>query len=355
VVTDLASRGLDIPNLDYVLTIGLPKHSLRTHLHRVGRVGRNGRPGKAYNLLGEEYPDEILIEFVNILLSQRQTIPPPLRKRFINKSNHKVHEWLAEDGIALRRGESVERLVNENARFDWDSFNIEEAGKKIITTMDDESRLNSIEEEKKERLSTFELRYGRKKLIDAEKARKSTAEREYKERKSKLSGWAKTAAINADLGMNQLSSSLELSNEVSHLHGAQKQHQLNKLTDRGMFEQGKAKYKNIAKAAAQIKQNDKKNGRNDKKKGQQGKSDKNGKMDQGRGGKGNQNDKKDQNGKPKQSSKPNLSTNPDQTKKLNQSGKQNNPQPVNNLPTPAENNGNPTDTSAKRKKKTRTR
>lgn len=49
IVTDLASRGLDIPFLDVVINYNMC--DTKTFLHRIGRVGRSGRFGKQYSLI----------------------------------------------------------------------------------------------------------------------------------------------------------------------------------------------------------------------------------------------------------------------------------------------------------------
>lgn len=53
VATDVAARGLDIPDIAYVINFELPQ-SPEEYIHRIGRTGRAGVKGKAIALLGRQ-------------------------------------------------------------------------------------------------------------------------------------------------------------------------------------------------------------------------------------------------------------------------------------------------------------
>lgn len=59
--TDLAARGLDIPELAHIIHYHLPA-DIETFTHRCGRTARNGASGAAYFIVG---PSEFLPEFID--------------------------------------------------------------------------------------------------------------------------------------------------------------------------------------------------------------------------------------------------------------------------------------------------
>ncbi|QIK57644.1 DEAD/DEAH box helicase [Erysipelothrix sp. HDW6A] len=54
VATDLAARGIDLPEISHVINAGMPGHDLDFYTHRTGRTGRSGREGYAISIVGDK-------------------------------------------------------------------------------------------------------------------------------------------------------------------------------------------------------------------------------------------------------------------------------------------------------------
>merc|ERR1712087_499518 len=73
VATDVAARGLDIPNVALVVNFDMPKQ-LDDYVHRIGRTGRAGRKGVAIAFVNERCT--YLAELGHLLVEAKQD--PPL-------------------------------------------------------------------------------------------------------------------------------------------------------------------------------------------------------------------------------------------------------------------------------------
>lgn len=80
VSTDLASRGLDIPNIDNIIHYHLPE-SEEGYIHRVGRTARWDAKGRAFFLLGptEQIPDYVDAEVEDFQIPTE--LPAPAKPR----------------------------------------------------------------------------------------------------------------------------------------------------------------------------------------------------------------------------------------------------------------------------------
>lgn len=78
IATDVAARGLDIPDVEYVINYSFPL-TTEDYVHRIGRTGRAGRKGIAHTFFTQA--DRARAgELVNVLREAGQTVPEELLK-----------------------------------------------------------------------------------------------------------------------------------------------------------------------------------------------------------------------------------------------------------------------------------
>lgn len=88
IATDVSARGIDIPNVDYVVNYDLPDSS-ENYVHRVGRTGRGTNKGEAVSFCSKEEM-EVLTEVEN-------NLGKPIHRLEISKKNYQITLALTED------------------------------------------------------------------------------------------------------------------------------------------------------------------------------------------------------------------------------------------------------------------
>lgn len=96
IATDVASRGLDIPNVAYVIIYDLPSN-IDSYVHRIGRTGRIGNTGVALTLVEDRHVP-VLNDLQKILIECKQVVPEWFNELLRNGSL--LPEWYAEPKIS---------------------------------------------------------------------------------------------------------------------------------------------------------------------------------------------------------------------------------------------------------------
>ncbi len=92
VATDVAARGLDIPDVSFVINYSFPL-TIEDYVHRIGRTGRAGKTGVAHTFFHSG--DKLRAgELVKVLKESNQKVPEELMTRFdlsIKRKEHKLY------------------------------------------------------------------------------------------------------------------------------------------------------------------------------------------------------------------------------------------------------------------------
>lgn len=77
VATDVASKGLDFPDIQHVINYDMPDE-IENYIHRIGRTGRCGKTGIATTFINKSQTESILLDLKHTLKEAKQRIPPVL-------------------------------------------------------------------------------------------------------------------------------------------------------------------------------------------------------------------------------------------------------------------------------------
>ncbi|KAK2962312.1 putative DEAD-box ATP-dependent RNA helicase 35 [Blattamonas nauphoetae] len=78
VATDVASKGLDFPNIRHVINYDMPRE-IENYIHRIGRTGRGDETGVATTFINKNSSDSVLLDLKHLLMEAKQHIPEVLK------------------------------------------------------------------------------------------------------------------------------------------------------------------------------------------------------------------------------------------------------------------------------------
>lgn len=127
VCSDIASRGIDLPFCDTVLSIDLP-NNIEFYYHRAGRTGRYNRVGESYIFYDNDSDSKIKtllnlgleISFFKLANGELvETKSPLFKKKFINKKNDELNSEIRKAKSKISKNKvkpNYKKKANEEAR-----------------------------------------------------------------------------------------------------------------------------------------------------------------------------------------------------------------------------------------------
>ena len=115
VATDVAARGIDVNDVDYVINYDIPQNS-EIYVHRIGRTGRAGKAGNAITIASGRRQFFYMRDIARAVKSDIEPMPIPTVQEIRAKRNEKGLERLREalnDEIPMEFQTMVGRLMAE--------------------------------------------------------------------------------------------------------------------------------------------------------------------------------------------------------------------------------------------------
>ncbi|XP_055906190.1 ATP-dependent RNA helicase abstrakt [Eupeodes corollae] len=75
VATDVASKGLDFPNVQHVINYDMPD-DVENYVHRIGRTGRSNTRGLSTTFVNKTTEQSVLLDLKHLLIEAKQLVPP---------------------------------------------------------------------------------------------------------------------------------------------------------------------------------------------------------------------------------------------------------------------------------------
>ncbi|KAL3319350.1 DEAD (Asp-Glu-Ala-Asp) box polypeptide 41 [Cichlidogyrus casuarinus] len=74
VATDIASKGLDFPQIDHIINYDMPE-DIENYVHRIGRTGRGHKRGLATTFINKSCDTSTLLDLKHLLIEAKQPVP----------------------------------------------------------------------------------------------------------------------------------------------------------------------------------------------------------------------------------------------------------------------------------------
>lgn len=120
IATEIAARGLDVDDIEYVINYELPK-TIDSYIHRIGRTARHEKKGTALSLMTEE-DTPIARDLIDVLEKCNQQVPARLRELAVGSVRINFRERYAPRQGFRQRGGGFNSQQYGRPRRDFDSF-----------------------------------------------------------------------------------------------------------------------------------------------------------------------------------------------------------------------------------------
>jgi ATP-dependent RNA helicase DDX5/DBP2 len=108
VATDVAARGLDVKEINYVINFDLPKN-IEDYVHRIGRTGRAGKYGTSISFFSPGEDASIARDLIKILEEAKQEVPSLLRNSVASRGSFNNRRGASRGGRGARGGFGIPR------------------------------------------------------------------------------------------------------------------------------------------------------------------------------------------------------------------------------------------------------
>ncbi|KAH9414872.1 DEAD (Asp-Glu-Ala-Asp) box polypeptide 41 [Dermatophagoides pteronyssinus] len=120
VATDVASKGLDFPEIKHVINYDMPD-DIENYVHRIGRTGRYGQKGIATTFINKSVDQSILLDLKHLLIEAKQILPPFLialesdSEKYLEMGDEKGCSYCGGLGHRITNCPKLEAIQNKQA------------------------------------------------------------------------------------------------------------------------------------------------------------------------------------------------------------------------------------------------